>query len=150
MGRNQNGRRSRWPKARLQEARFMKLDCEGFAPKFFSSLFKNHSLLILSQTFKSSVDVVARTFTPAPLWGDIPAKENTRILLEFSLTNGIYGQEGCAHATDMCVCVCTHVRMSVHCLKCTLHFSLNVQNFQKLEGKKKLLHDSIENTMCCL
>lgn len=53
-----------------------------------------------------------------------------------------------SHATDMCVC--THVHTSVHCLKCTLHFSLNVQNFQKLEEKKKKLSNSAENTMCRL
>lgn len=78
------------------------------------------------------------------------SQENTLILLGCSLTNGIYGQEGCAHAAKMCMCA--HVRISVHCLKCTSHFSLNVQNFQKLEGKKKkkLLHDSAENTTCCL
>lgn len=121
---------------------------------FFSSSSSSFSKSFSSnlvQTFNSSVDVVTRTLTPAPLWGDFPVKENMLILLGCSLTNGIHEREGCAYATDMCVC--THVRTSGCCLKCTLHFSLNVQNFQKLEEEeeeKKKLSNSAENTMCHL
>lgn len=120
---------------------FYALDCEGFAPNVFfssSSSFSKSFSSNLVQTFNSSVDVVTRTFTPAPLWGDFPVQENTLILLGCSLTSGIHEREGCAHAIDMCVC--TRVCTSGRCLKCTLHFSLNVQNFQKPEeeeGKKK-------------
>lgn len=35
------------------------------------------------------------------------------------------------------MCVCTHVCTSGRCLECTLHFSLNVQNFQKLEEEEE-------------
>lgn len=88
---------------------FYELDCEGFAPNFFSSLSKSFSSNLV-QTFKSSVDVVTRTFTPAPLWGDFPVKENTLILLGCSLTNGIYEQEGC-HMQQTCACahMCIHL-----------------------------------------
>lgn len=49
VGRNQNDSRSGQPKTRFWEIHFMKLDCKGFPLKFFSSLLKNHSLLILSR-----------------------------------------------------------------------------------------------------
>lgn len=67
--------------------RFMKLDCEELAPNFFFSfLFKKRFLLILSR-LSNQVDVVERTLIPAPLWGDIPVKENVPIPPGCSLTN---------------------------------------------------------------
>lgn len=41
------------------------------------------------------------------------------------------------------MCVCTRVRTSGRCLKCTLHFSLNVQNFQKLEEEEERKKNSL-------
>lgn len=54
-----------------------------------------------------------------------------------------YNRRVCVH---MCVCTC------VCSLKCALHFSVNVQNFQKLEGKRTTftLYDSADNTTCRL
>lgn len=82
--------------------------------------------------------------------GRLSSQGEQLILLGCSLTNGIHEREGCAHATDMCVC--THVRTSSRCLKCTLHFSLNVQNFQKLdeeeERKKKKNSLTLLKTPC--
>lgn len=37
--------------------------------------------------------------------------------------------------TYVYVCVCTCVHTCVCPFKCTLHFSVNVQNFQKLEER---------------
>lgn len=70
---------------------FMKLDFEELVPIFFSFLFTKHFSSNFVQTFKSSVDVVERAFASAPLWGDIPVKENMPILLGCSLTNHRYG-----------------------------------------------------------
>lgn len=60
---------------------FMKLDFEELAPNFFSFLFTKRFSSNLVQTFKPSVDVVERALASAPLWGDIPVKENMPILL---------------------------------------------------------------------
>lgn len=115
---------------------FMKLDFEELAPIFFSFLSTKHFSSNLVQTFKSSVDVVERAFASAPLWEDIPVKENMPILLGCSLTNHRYGWEGCAHAKDVCVCVCVHMCAYV-CLSLQVHFALQHQCAELPETGRK-------------
>lgn len=131
---------------------FMKLDFEELAPNFFSFLFTKHFSSNLVQTFKSSVDVVERALASAPLWGDIPVKENMPILLGCSLTNHRYGWEGCAHAKNVCVCVCAHVCIRVFVLSSALCTSASMcrtsRNWKKEE--QFFSSDSAENTLCRL
>lgn len=132
---------SGWCKSCFGKLHFMKLDCERFAPKFFSFL-KKKNFFFLVQTFKSSVGMVENVHT-APLWGDIPVKESmpiswdARLQIMFMDKRAVHMQQACA-----CVHICVYVFVPSSVL-CT-----SVSVCRTSRNRKD--YDSAENTMCRL
>lgn len=142
------GGRSGLLKSCLRETPVYELDCGGFAPNFFPFLFKKQFSSNLVQTFKSSVDVVERTFTLLHCGETFQSRRtcpscwDARLQITFMDKRAVHMQQMCACAH---ICVYVFVPSSVLCT--------SVSMFRTSRSWKKepfLLYDSAENTMCRL